>query len=312
LYNEEYAFLVGYPEPPGDWIKVPAMIPYGHPWELVSEDAFFDDPYYRQRLENAGATPESFTVLVGDRWVASLQTMDWLWISLVQTIRDDLPSFLQPIFPYRLFLEQLIAGSDQYISLANHEVFHAFQGMIDTQKFAAAENIVREQETHFPWRDETARPAWHDELDLISRSLQTDDLDETVEFVSKFVDLRAARRESTSLTAAQIDYEKKREWLEGLARYAKLEIWRLASREVYEPVPQTEMLTDFNWYAGFNRRWSREIDQISRMAKDEGDGRFYYTRMAQAYLLDRLMPGWKLKAFDDDVWLEDLLSETLR
>jgi len=31
--------------------------------------------------------------------------------------------------------------------------------------------------------------------------------------------------------------------------------------------------------------------------------------MAQALLLDRLLPGWKSRAFEDDVWLENLLME---
>ena len=48
---------------------------------------------------------------------------------------------------------------------------------------------------------------------------------------------------------------------------------------------------------------------MRRMADDEGDGRFYYTGMA--YLLDRLMPDWKQKAFDDGIWLEDLLAEAV-
>jgi hypothetical protein len=34
--------------------------------------------------------------------------------------------------------------------------------------------------------------------------------------------------------------------------------------------------------------------------------------MAQAFLLDRLMPGWKGRAFEDGVWLDDLLSEALQ
>jgi len=44
------------------------------------------------------------------------------------------------------------------------------------------------------------------------------------------------------------------------------------------------------------------------MAADWGDGRFYYSGMAQAVLLDRLMPGWKDQALEDGVFLEDLLE----
>jgi hypothetical protein len=44
------------------------------------------------------------------------------------------------------------------------------------------------------------------------------------------------------------------------------------------------------------------------MADDEGDGRFYYSGMAQAMLLDQLLPNWKEQALDEAVFLEDLLE----
>ena len=47
---------------------------------------------------------------------------------------------------------------------------------------------------------------------------------------------------------------------------------------------------------------------MQMMAEDRGDGRFYYTGMAQAFLLDKLMLEWKLQAFEEDVWLDELLE----
>ena len=44
------------------------------------------------------------------------------------------------------------------------------------------------------------------------------------------------------------------------------------------------------------------------MAGDEGDGRFYYSGMAQAVLLDRFAPGWKAQILDQGVWLDELLD----
>jgi hypothetical protein len=46
---------------------------------------------------------------------------------------------------------------------------------------------------------------------------------------------------------------------------------------------------------------------MHRQAGQEGETRFYYTGMAQAILLDRLQRGWKEGAFQEGVWLEDLL-----
>ena len=68
----------------------------------------------------------------------------------------------------------------------------------------------------------------------------------------------------------------------------------------------------FKDYRTFRDRWKRELDQIPRMASDEGDGRFYYTGMAQAYLLDQLDPDWKTKlAADPSLNLEDLLKRAV-
>lgn len=306
LYNEEYAFLIGYSNPPDGWMKVPARIVRGEAWEPVLDDSFMGQPYYRQRLSDPGITPEAFTVMVGDRWVASLQTLDWFQISLTRQIRDDLPSFIQPIFPYRLFLEQLISSSDQYISLIAHELFHSYQGVMTPQKFADAE-IVNQYADQYPWDDLSLQADWQIELDLLADALRSTDSTLTIELARQFLALRATRRESANLSAELIVYEQQREWLEGLARYAELEIWRQTHVSDYVPLKETDNLTDFNHYAGFERRWSRELDQLTKMAGDPGDGRFYYTGMAQAYLLDQLMPDWKLQAFDDKVLPEDLL-----
>ena len=102
-------------------------------------------------------------------------------------------------------------------------------------------------------------------------------------------------------------------WLEGLARYCELESWKLAANTAnYQPVPQVDLLTDFNDYRKFDQRWQREIDQLRRSVNEPGEERFYYTGMAQAFLLDQLLPDWKERAMQPGVWLEDLLWEAVQ
>ena len=60
---------------------------------------------------------------------------------------------------------------------------------------------------------------------------------------------------------------------------------------------------DSKGYATFDRHGSQELGQMKQQATREGATRFYYTGMAQAILLDRLMA---------DVWLEELLSEAVQ
>ena len=247
-------------------------------------------------------------MLVGERWVSSLQTYEAARINLTRTIRQDLPSLICPIFPYRLFLAQLLGGDDQYITLTAHEAFHAYQGMLAPEKLAVSETTNMQWESQYPWEDTALQADWQTELDLLAEALESTDQARTLELARRFLDTRAARRDSAGLSPELVSYEQQREWLEGLARYAELEIWRQAHTGNYIPLPETGSLPSFNNYAGFETRWSRELDQMRRMAGDEGDGRFYYSGMAQATLLDRFLPGWKERAFDEGVWLEDLLK----
>ena len=153
---------------------------------------------------------------------------------------------------------------------------------------------------------------WQTELDLLAEALRSTDQTRTLEQVRQFLTLRASRRESASLSPELIAYEQHREWLEGLGRYAELEIWRQASVSNYLPIPEANNLSDFESYSNFDRRWEQELDQISRMAEDEGDGRFYFSGMSQAFLLDRLSPNWKQYVFEEGVWLENLLEAEIQ
>ncbi len=311
LYNERYAFLLGVADPPPGWIKVPQGTPRGGAWEPVPGDAFAGEPYARQTLPASGETPEAFTVQVGDRWVASMPTKTWMEIRLAAELRDGLPPFLAPVFPYPIVTDLFIRGSDGYVSLLVHEAFHAYQGAVAPGRLAAAERATR-GEASYPWADEALAAAWQIELDILAEALRAEGAEATADLARQFLAQRAGRREAAALDVTLVDYERQREWLEGLARYAELEIWRQAgAAEGYEPVAALRDDPEFSDYTTFERRWRQEIDQIGRMARDEGDGRFYYSGMAQAVLLDRLQPDWKAGALADGVFLEDLLAQAV-
>lgn len=309
VYNEATAFLVHYPEtnPPDGWLKVPQMTARGGPWQPVSGDHFAGQPYYRQTLPAAGETPQAFTVVIGEQWAGSMTTKEWTAIGLRQQIEADLPAPLTAVLPLRLVDDLLLRGSDGYISLLAHESFHAFQGTAVPERLAAAERASA-HEADYPWQDADLQADWQAELDLLTAVLQSESEAETLALARQFLAQRQQRRAAAGLSAAQIDYERQREWLEGLARYVELEIWRQAAESDYQPHPELADDGDFDGYSGWQTRWSQEVDQIGRMADDVGDGRFYYTGMAQAVLLDRLRPGWKETIFDDGVFLEDLLA----
>lgn len=108
-----------------------------------------------------------------------------------------------------------------------------------------------------------------------------------------------------------MDYEQQREWLEGLAKYVELGIWRQAAATPgYVPAPALADDSDFGNYRGFDQAWSQEVMQITLAAQSQ-DTLFYYSGMAQAVLLDRLAPDRKGRILSEGMTLEDLLREAL-
>jgi hypothetical protein len=291
VWNKDYSFLVGYADPPQDWQPVPG-------------EAFQGQPYYRKQE----ADPQNFAVQVGDRWVASIATKYETDAFLIAGFQDFLPPVIEQIFPYRI----LIQPSEVQIAAVIHESFHVLQAQVSPDRLEAAEGAHRYGERYWP-ADEAVHAAWSAEINLLAEALSADSNEEAAEFTRQFLQQRQARRSQHSLDLQLIDYERQLEWEEGLAKYAEMEIlrqaWRLASD--YQPLAALDEDPEFNDYQIFPQRWSQEISQMKRQASQEGENRFYLTGMAQATLLDRLMPDWKGRALEADVYLEDLLREAI-
>jgi len=312
LYNEEYAFVTGVSDPPLDgWKTIRSNQQRGTSWEVVPGDDFQGKPYYRQKL-SSGVTPQAFSVKIGEDYAASLTTLEYYPIMMHRQLEDGLPDFIEPIFPYRFYMNALLDSSDQYISAILHEAAHAFQGISAPDRLVAGEQANFDFEKLYPWEDTNLREDWQSELDTLALALRAKTDEETRLLAQEFLQIRQSRRQSAGLSTDMIEFERHREWVEGIGRYAEISVYRLAY-EGSSYVPVEELLQDprFHQYEKFEHRWTREIDQMKRMAGDWGEGRFYYTGMAQAVLLDRLAPGWQSQLFEPGVWLEDLLSEAL-
>jgi len=74
---------------------------------------------------------------------------------------------------------------------------------------------------------------------------------------------------------------------------------------------RAERRAGFAGYSGFEGRWSSELSTLRHQAHSTSDSRWYYSGMAQAFLLDRLRPDWKREILDESVFLEDLLRVTV-
>jgi hypothetical protein len=312
LYNEEYAFLIGVQDPPDGWVSVPSGRQAGAAWERVPDDTALGEPYYRQPLME-GVGPQNFTTQIGEHYSANLMTLDWFRIALAEQFRADLPAPLKPVFPYKIATNLFMPGSDRWGTALLHEAAHAYQGILAGERLEAGEQAGQQRADRYPYEDEAFKEDWQTELNLLNEALRAGTDDEAHALAEDFLAQRSARRQRAGLPADLIDYERHREWVEGIGKYAEFSSYRLAATTPgYKPIESVASDPEFHGYQSYSQHWNNEVNQIRLMAGADGDGRFYYTGMAQAVLLDRLATGWKARLFEDDIWLEDLLAQAVQ
>jgi len=220
---------------------------------------------------------------------------------------EMVPSPINQIIPYRL----LIQPTEVHISGLLHETFHVYQTIVALDKLDQAENRYTFDGEY--WEiDENMHDEWKEEINLLAQALKAENDEEVISYVTQFLEKREQRRVKHNLDNDLINFECLIEWEEGLAKYVEVAIWKQAfSSPNYKSLPEMSQDPDFKDYDNFEQRWRQEIMTMKNQASQEGDTRFYYTGMAQGFLLDRLLPDWKTHIMAENVWLEELLQEAI-
>lgn len=233
---------------------------------MVPNDSVAGMEYYWQRLPGSGASPQAFTVRIGELWAANMTTKDWTAIKMGNEIREGIPRMIRHFVPYRLIARVFLGlamSTDGYICALGHESFHAFQGMVAADRLAHAENALSRLWSSYPWDDARFNNAWSAELNLLGDALSAENGQSIVELARKFISSRRARRVSFNLDSALVNLEQLREWEEGLGKYTELALWkRAAADSSYSPVKELSNDSDFNGYKGFPRQWAREVSTL--------------------------------------------------
>ena len=286
IWNDSYEFLFKFKEePPADW-------------SIMANDDLNGEPYFRREA----GEPQNFAVRVNDTWTASIATKDAADLFLINSYRGFLPSPIKQIFPYRLLLQP----SETQIGALLHETFHVYQYQIAPNRMDIAESI-HQLGDQYETVSETFTSEWKSESALLANALEAETREEKINLVDQFLSMREARRKNHQLSNELIDYERWLEWEEGTAKYIEVAILKTASETPdYLPVADMKNDTDFKQHQAFSQRWSQEMIQL-RYQTTSGESQFYMAGMAQAFLLDSLLPEWKEQYWKDDIFLEDLL-----
>jgi hypothetical protein len=290
IWNGKYEFLTEYPgEPPADWTMIP-------------DDDLQGKPYYRRPADN----PQNFAIPIEDIWVASIATKSSTDEFLIRSFKDLFPPPIEQIFPYRV----LIQPSETQIGGLLHETFHVHQILTAPDRLNKAEAAHRAGD-QYQSVAEGFKTEWKEEGALLAKALQAETITEKVELVRQFLVVRDGRREGHQLSGVLSDYERWLEWEEGVAKYVEVAILQAAyGSPGYKPLAEMETDPEFKGYQSFQQRWSQELFQL-RQQTTSGESQFYMSGMAQAFLLDDLLPDWKEKYWRDGVFLEDLLRQAV-
>ncbi len=277
-FNDEYEFLFNYDGSVSDWTEIAA-----------------NDNRGRTILRRKAANPQAFAVEVDGKWTGSLGTKNQMNRALFWGIREEVPAVFSRIFPFFIFK----VSDGMHIAGTFHEMFHAFQAKQNEAKFLEAENAHADLKS-YPFYDEDFIEAWNKEGKLLYEALQTEDRQHFLAVVDSFLLMRKNRRAGKDLAANHIAAEKKLEWLEGMAKYVEYQTYiRAAQKDDSSYKFKTK-----------NAYWQMERkDRLSRLGRHKGDNRFYSSGAAQAFILDELSPGWKLKIMNDEIYAEDLIRE---
>jgi hypothetical protein len=198
--------------------------------------------------------------------------------------------------------------TESYIAALEHESFHAYEGILAVDKLNASETMYSVEE-NYPY-DDMEEP-WKQEMNVLVQAAQADTDTEAIDLARQFLQMRTSRQ--AGLSTEQVDLEHLREWEEGLAKYAELEITRLAgSKDGYRPIEGISQDKDFHNYKGQQQFWSEQLKEAKNTQGRSGGTRFYYSGNALAVLLDRLLPGWKPRALPGGEYLDDLLTEAVK
>jgi hypothetical protein len=290
VWNRSYEFLTNYD----------GTAPSG--WSKVSGEDLNGQPYYRRIADD----PQNFAAPVGDVLAASMATKQTTDHFLIATFHDKLPTPIKQVFPYRL----LIQPSETQMGGLLHESFHVFQCQNAHERMKEAESIHK-LGTDYETATAAFQSEWKQESNLLADALAAKTRAEKIQLARQFLAAREARRRDAHLDDKLTDYERWLEWEEGTAKYIEVKILRLAGETIdYHALPEMKTDGDFKQYRKVGQRWSQELFQL-RHPLSTGEPRLYMTGLAQAFLLDDLMPGWQERYWQEGVFLEDLLRQAV-
>jgi|GEM_PF-1302477 len=272
-------FLIGHASPPVGFAAVPGL-------EIAGAPVYYTD-------EPLTPAPIASSWPVEDLWSAALP------------VRDD----FQAILDEMLGEDTVTLDATNHVRVLVHEMFHAYQ----LNRLGGPQNLPPDLSgpAGMDWLadiTESEMTALNDahasEGSALRAALEAETDEEARTLAAEFLRLRRERYAVSTADYAPdlISYERSVEWIEGPARFVELTLIQRAP-EVDQPVALA--------FEDPDALWAEFLDQLAGPGAIPGGIRERYSAMGagQAFVLDRLLPGWQARVLDDGLAFEDVLAE---
>ena len=312
-----------------------------HGWEFKSTPILFYRPNVQELLINYPHQPKGFSLYTGFNPLPDKNI--YIRDSVTTLAYDDQNTSIEidsiPVLvvsdPYSTLRNQMRdmmgrpkEAADQWLikwqfipdpyfklEVILHEAFHVYQNRMAPNK-GADESVV----SQYPLLDPENNALYVLEGNILKDALLAKESDARREALKKFVAVRTYRQ--SRLDSSWVEYENLNEYEEGLAKYVEYKFMQLG--EGIEPIKEMYYNQGFNGYRGvLSKRFKESIDNMvsivavndDRFGNKYGSGplrfKLYDLGACEALLLDGIMPDWKAKIFDPNVYLDDLLRQSV-
>ena len=199
------------------------------------------------------------------------------------------------------------------LSTILHEGFHVYQN-----KRAPDKNADEGKVANYPFLNPVNNSLYVLEGNILKDALFAKDRKTLKQKVNEFVAVRTLRQ--SKLDSVFVAYENLNEFKEGTAKYIQYKYY--SEGKNITPIDEMKYVNGFTDYLNqLPKTFEAEIEDMvnivgvndNRFGNKFGAGplrfKLYDLGACQALLLDKVMPEWKMRIFDEGVYFSDLLQE---
>jgi hypothetical protein len=196
----------------------------------------------------------------------------------------------------------------EWITKFAHECFHVYQSLVRKERIVNpfTGNYAGFNELNFPFDYDNAnvKAAMRLEAEHIYNIVTADSINSfTTGVYKKLFQCHQTILQNVISDKNKFMYKQWQEWMEGIARYTERELARIAKNNPAAASDEfKKVYPDVDYVNLWQEKYLTAINPIRFIGEGvKGRVAFYYSGMGKAYFLEKVLPNWKDKYFEENL-----------